>query len=561
MLHSWESDYSELLTHYGEGFQAGNHINDCLNMPVSRDEVQKILLKLKNGKSVGVDNLANEILKHKKMLSVLYTLYAKCFDSGLIPEMWKISIINPISKKGKDPRIPSNNRAISLMSTVAKGYTQLLNSRITQYLEENGILADEQNGFRKMRSTIDHLYTMINILKERKRRNKSTYVCYVDFARAFDCVPHDLLRLKLLQNGIDGKIYKSICSLYLGMKSFIRLNGYTTDYFPVSIGTRQGDNLSPTLFNLYINELINDIKQLDLGVPYGNSKVDILAYADDLVLMAENEEDLQSMITCLHTYCRKWRLSVNTNKTQIMHFRKRGQPETDYQFKYANQTISKTDTYRYLGFNLNSNLDMGASVDVLINASSRALASISSKYYQLNGLDHDSFKVMFDMLVQPVMNYASAVWGSAKFEKCQTIQNRAMRTFLGVGKTAPISAIMGDLAWSPVNVSQRKEVITYWLKLCKLPDSRLLKQIFNHDQAMATRGRVSPGYEVKLLLENADLRIWEDQNSQQMIQTEVEKAVHKSMMAETQEEINTDIHTMSRLEVYKHLKHDFNPES
>ena len=194
-----------------------------------------------------------------------------------------------------------------------------------------------------------------------------------------------------------------------------------------------------------------------LGRSYCDCKIDILAYADDLVLIAGSEDELQSMLNCLHAYCNKWRLSVNTNKTLAMHFRKADQVETEQHFHYGDTEISMTDAYRYLGFNLNYNLDIGKSVNVLINASSRALASVSSKYYQLNGLDHDSFKVMYDMVVQPVMNYASAVWGSSKFEKCQTIQNRAMRTFLGVGKTAPLSAIMGDLAWPQLTLLRRKK--------------------------------------------------------------------------------------------------------
>ena len=97
MLQEWENDYAEMLIYGGEGFGAGNTINDCLNIPVSIEEVKKVLISLRCGKAVGIDNLPNEILKHKNILPLLHSLYAKCFETGLLPDIWKMSIIKPIS--------------------------------------------------------------------------------------------------------------------------------------------------------------------------------------------------------------------------------------------------------------------------------------------------------------------------------------------------------------------------------------------------------------------------------------------------------------------------------
>ena len=276
-----------------------------------------------------------------------------------------------------------------------------------------------------------------------------TYMCFVDFARAFDCVPHDLLKLKLLQNGIDGKMYRTICSMYTNMKSTINLNGYMTEPFNINSGARQGDNLSPTIFNLYLNDLIKDINGLGQGVTYGDANISMLAYADDLILIAGSEVDLQSMLSCLYEYCSKWRLTVNSNKTQNMHCRKAMQNTTDFEFKYGNATITKTETYRYLGVTINCNTDIGKLVETLANASSKALGSITSKYYKLDGLDHRTFKAMFDAVVYPVMGYAAAAWGYTRYSKCDTIQNRAMRTFLGVNKVTPTAALYADTNWTP----------------------------------------------------------------------------------------------------------------
>jgi hypothetical protein len=95
--------------------------------------------------------------------------------------------------------------------------------------------------------------------------------------------------------------------------------------------------------------LIENINNLNIGVVYGDAKISILAYADDIALIADSEENLQIMLNTLQEYCCKWRLLINNNKTQIMHFKKPSQPETDLDFEYGGNTIPKTNTYRYFG--------------------------------------------------------------------------------------------------------------------------------------------------------------------------------------------------------------------
>ena len=88
------------------------------------------------------------------------------------------------------------------------------------------------------------------------------FCAFIDLEKAFDWVERDLLYLKLLKTGIEGKIYKSIKSLYSGTLSCVRLNGFLTDWFNCDSGVRQGDNLSPTLFSVFINDLALELKDL-----------------------------------------------------------------------------------------------------------------------------------------------------------------------------------------------------------------------------------------------------------------------------------------------------------
>ena len=129
--------------------------------------------------------------------------------------------------------------------------------------------------------------------------------------------------LIIIIHNITGKIYWAVRSLYKSTLSCIRLNNLYTDWFRVDFGVRQGDNLSPTLFGIFINDLAIKIENLSLGITVGDMKVSILLYADDIAILAENEENLQTMLNKLHEWCKKCQLMINNEKSQVVHFRKR----------------------------------------------------------------------------------------------------------------------------------------------------------------------------------------------------------------------------------------------
>ena len=125
-------------------------------------------------------------------------------------------------------------------------------------------------------------------------------------------------------NGIDGKFYFAIKSLYRQTSSCVKPNNILSSSFNTISGVRQGDNLSPTLFNIFINDLSNELKTLNVGVHIGpDIMLSHLLYADDLALIAESEADLQELLNCVSSWCQKWRIRINAGKSKIFHFRKK----------------------------------------------------------------------------------------------------------------------------------------------------------------------------------------------------------------------------------------------
>ena len=165
-----------------------------------------------------------------------------------------------------------------------KLYCIILNNRLSNWEDENSIIADNHNGFRKQRSTIDHISSLTSIIETRKLHNKDTFTAFIDFKKAYDSIDRGILFTKLSNLGISGLMYKALLSIYDNVRCSVRINGKLTEWFDVSYGLKQGCSLSSILFNLYINDLTLKINSLDIGIEINGEKVGILAYADDVVL-------------------------------------------------------------------------------------------------------------------------------------------------------------------------------------------------------------------------------------------------------------------------------------
>ena len=321
------------------------------NRPFTPDELDKIRCKMKNNKAVGPDMIPNEMLKHEGIKALLLSFVNTCFMNNVIPSVWRSSIIAPIPKSAsKDPCVPLNYRGISLLSCLYKLYTSMLNLRLTSYCENNDYLVDEQNGFRPKRSCQDHVYVLSSIIRNRKIQKKDTFCAFVDFKKAFDWVSRDLLLYKIstLFN-IHGRLFNTLSTIYSSSSAQIRVNGLLTESFEVTSGVKQGDIISPILFSMYLNDLATGLKELNCGIDVDGLNLSILLYADDIVLMAPDENALQKMLQFIDGWCKKWRMAINSDKTQVVHFRTKSKMKSEFQFSLGSNNLSTVSFYKYLG--------------------------------------------------------------------------------------------------------------------------------------------------------------------------------------------------------------------
>ena len=518
-------------------------------------EVEMSVSKLKTKKSVGVDLVPNEVLKDPGIQTLLYHLFNTCFSTGLVPSQWLDAIIKPIPKgSDKDPYVPLNYRGISLISCVSKLYSSIMNNRIVNYCNLLNIFPEEQNGFRKHRSCEDHIFSLSSIIQNRLNDKLPTFCTFIDLEKAFDWVNRDLLLYKLLCHNIDGKMYTTLKTMLGTTRSCVELNGILrTDWFNIHSGVRQGDTISPTLFGLFINDLVVHLKEKCPTLKIGETELNMLLYADDMVIMAETEDNLQLLLDQVYSWCKMWRLKVNVSKTKVMHFRNIRKKCTEQLFTYGEMELEKVSQYKYLGVMLDEHLKFNACVKMFAESSGRALGGIISKFRNLKNVGYHTFSKMYDAGVKPICEYAAAVWGFHTATDIENIQNRAMRYFLGVHKFAPNAAIIAEMGWTKPIYDRYICIIRYWNRLIQMSEDRLTKKIFMSDFSKCKNNWSSRN-------KNIFNKIDKQEYFNNLIECNLAHAKNK-MVALMEQEWLKDVNKKPKLRSYVLFKTDANVES
>ena len=225
-----------------------------------------------------------------------------------------ISVFIPIPKNDSATEC-SNYCPIALISHASKVMLKILQNRLQQYM--NHELLDIQAGFRKGRETRDHIANILWIIKKVRKFQKNIYFCFIDYAKTFDSVDHNKLWKILKQMGISDHLTYLLRNLYAGKETTVRTGHGTTGWFQIGKGVLQGCMLSSCLLNLYAEYIMRKValEEAKAGIKIVGRNINNLRYADDTTLMAENEEELKSLLMKVKEESEKVGLKVNIQKT------------------------------------------------------------------------------------------------------------------------------------------------------------------------------------------------------------------------------------------------------
>jgi hypothetical protein len=466
---------------------------DVLDNPISRTEVIKVIKKLQVGKAHGLDMITNEMLKTSANLieEPLLKLFNMCLDAGVYPESWCNGHIVPVHKSGSKLD-PSNYRPITISSCLGKVFSAILNSRISTFLDENKIISNVQIGFLKGHRTSDHLLVLKTLIDAYKGKRKHIYACFVDFAAAFDNVWHDGLINKLCKSGISCKIITLLQSMYSKIHSCIKRGNYVSDNFVCHKGTRQGCNLSPTLFKVYLNDLQDIFNTIDCDpVKAGQHSLGCLMYADDVLILSQSARGLQRSLDKLNVYCKKWRLSVNIRKTKTIIFNSN---KTCHTFKLGEQLLQNASRVCYLGFMLTPSGSFKATQTYLYDKACKALMSLRTVLSRVPDLSVNAQFKLFDTMIKPILLYGSEIWGAYMYKfannigslECmlrnvnvliEKLHSKFCKLVLHVHRTASNYGVRCDLGRYPLFISIVCRVLKYYMNVSNRKDDSLVKGI------------------------------------------------------------------------------------
>ena len=519
-IQDWYTHFKLLLDK--DNSDSNKDLEECLEQDVELDKditKQEIMYALKNiklGKAAGPDEIIGEFFKYSSeyVVDFLVKLFNKLFDQGMYPEQWKESIIMPLFKKG-DINDTNNYRGISLCNIASKLYSTVINMRLQKWIESHNITGEHQAGFKAHYSTVDHIFTLLSCIQKQFSHNRKLYVAFVDFEKAFDSISRKLLWTILSKNGVKGKLFRCIKSMYQEVKLKVRDGGKFTDYINCTRGVKQGDVCSPILFSLFINEVAIEIIEKGrhgCNISFDLIELFILLFADDLVLMAETVIGLQTQLNNLYCAATRLELKVNLGKTDVVVFRKGGYLAARERWFFGGDLIKVVNAYKYLGIYFSTKLSFSYACQDLMARAKKATLSILQTMYRFENSSIDVFCRLFDAQVQPILQYGAEIWGMEKGVEIEKIHIFAMKRFLKVNRYTPNDIIYGELGRYPIYINSYIACIRYWLKILIMDENRLpfkcYKMLYNLDSG----GKTNWVTNIKNCLSRYGFRIvWENQ--------------------------------------------------
>ena len=234
---------------------------------------------------------------------MLHSIFQQIWKTQQWPQDWKRSVFIPIPKKGNAKEC-SNYRTIALISNTSK-------VRLQQYMNH------ELSGFRKGRRTRDQIANICWIIKKAREFQKN--ICFIDYAKTFDCVDHNKLWEILQEMGIPDHLICLLRNLYAGQEAIVRTGHGTTDWLQIRKGVCQGCILSPCLFNLYAEYIMRNagLDEAQAVMKIARRNINNLRYTDDTTLMAQSEE-LKSLLMKVKEQSETDGLKLNIQKTKII---------------------------------------------------------------------------------------------------------------------------------------------------------------------------------------------------------------------------------------------------
>ena len=449
------------------------------NVDFSKRELVKSIAQATDS-ATGPDEIHYQFLKHLPdvSLDLLLLLLNDLWQSQDFPDGWREATVIPIPKPGKDRTDPNNYRPIAMTSCLCKIMERMINHRLTWFLQDNNIITKYQCGFQKGKSTTDHLVRLETYIRQGFVKNQHTVGVFFYLEKAYDTTWKGGIMKDLHEMGLKGRLPLFIDNFLKGRKFKVRLDNTHSSLNPQEEGVPQGSILSPTLFTVKINSIIDSLPD----------NIEKSLYVDDLAVycqssnMAIIERRLQGCLDKLVTCADENGFKFSPTKTLCVHFCKKNdlQPEPD--LKLYGQQLPVEEQVKFLGLFFDKKLSFTPHIKYMKDKCRKALQLlrvISSKDW---GGDQTTLLRIYRSHIRSKLDYGCIFYGLARrsyLAVLDPIANQGLRLCSGAFRTSPIESLQVETGEPSLETRQLKLSLQYYMKMKANPENPAYSCVVN----------------------------------------------------------------------------------
>uniref|UniRef100_A0A1Y1K801 Reverse transcriptase domain-containing protein n=1 Tax=Photinus pyralis TaxID=7054 RepID=A0A1Y1K801_PHOPY len=432
--------------------------------------------------SPGGDGIHNQMLRHcsAEMKEIILKFFNTCWIESTYPSEWKQAVVVPIPKRGKDPLLAQHYRPISLTSCLGKLLEKMVNGRLQTFLERNNIYVPYQTGFRKGRSTIDHLVKLSDRILNTFDSGEHLVGVFFDIKGAYDMTWRYGILQNMFKYNLRGNLPKFIQSFVENRKFVVRVGDAYSNEHVLENGVPQGSTLSCSLFGIAINEIARGVAD----------EIGKCLYVDDLTIFCADKtigiitRKLQVAINQICNNANAVGFVLSEEKTKVAHFCRLRKPHYDPVLFMNDRIISVVQEVKFLGLTFDRELRWSAHIQNVATTCRKSLNVIRVLAHHKWGAHPKTLLDLYKGLILSRIDYGCSVYSTCSsttlLGKLDRIQNLAIRYCLGAFPTSPVESLHVEANILPLALRRKQIVVNYYLKVSmdgKHPNYHLLRDV------------------------------------------------------------------------------------